>query len=116
MQLNILTTLSTAPKPTSCPSKDSYTKYFVDRAHLGASSRQHYAILKQFAARFLYSWRKRRWEREFRGNRTYRVRLSKAISRPRSGENSLLTPSWLISSIWMLPSISTQLRQMPWLP
>src|ERR1700683_3965764 len=54
-------------------------KSSTDCTHLETSSKWHYATLKQSAARSLILFRKRRREREFRGNWTYQVRLSKVI-------------------------------------
>src|ERR1700683_1574007 len=98
MQPNSLTTVSTALKPTLCRSKVLCMKSSTDRAHLGASSREHYTTLKQSAAGSPISFRKRRWEREFKGNWTYWVRLSKVISMLRNGGSFLWTWSWLTSS------------------
>src|ERR1700683_1477394 len=100
------TTVSTALKPTSCQSKVLCTKSSANYTHLRASSKQHYATLKQSTARSPISFRKRRWEREFRGNWTYQVRLSKVILTLRNGGNFLWTWSWLTSSIWMLLTVS----------
>jgi hypothetical protein len=42
--------------------KDLSMRYFIDHAHLGASSRLHCAISGWFTWRFLSWWRRRRWE------------------------------------------------------
>lgn len=62
-------------KATLYLSRDSFMKFFADRAHQGASYRQHYDILRLFVPGFPSSLRRKGGESESRGNQIYQRRL-----------------------------------------